>query len=90
MATSNFIFIEDAGHGWLQVLPNEIRILGLQDKISEYSYYDREKDLVYLEEDCDAPLFLKAYRAAYGDEISYKEIVYDHWIGRDKYERYRA
>lgn len=91
MATSGFIFISDAGHGWLQVLPNEIRALGLEDQISEYSYYNPETNLVYLEEDCDAPLFLNAYRAKYGDEIQFKEThVGDEWIGRTRYERYNV
>lgn len=56
---SRFVFHEDAGHGWLEVPYNIIVILKLQDKISGYSY--RKNDLVYLEEDCDAPLFIKAY-----------------------------
>ena len=29
-------------------------------KISRYSYYDPLTDMAYLEEDCDAPQFLKA------------------------------
>ncbi len=53
-------FLSDYGHGWLSVKRKELEELGLLDKISTYSY---TKGLsVYLEEDCDAGLYLKAQR----------------------------
>lgn len=51
-------FISDPGHGWLEVPLTEIRALGIAHLISGYSYV--HGDFAYLEEDCDAPRFLRA------------------------------
>lgn len=52
-------FISTAGHGYLEV-PFTTLWSYMNDKdISEYSYVDYFKKIFYLEEDCDAPLFLK-------------------------------
>ena len=56
-------FISDPGHGWLEVAADVARrVLGEKIKlISNYSYvFD---NLIYLEEDCDAPLFLNECKA---------------------------
>ena len=51
-------FYEDSGHGWLAVKRKELKELNLLNKISTYSY---QKGLtVYLEEDCDANIFINA------------------------------
>ena len=49
-----YLFISDPGHGWLRVSKEEVK--PIKDKISSYSYMDR--NYVYLEEDCDAGEFL--------------------------------
>jgi hypothetical protein len=54
-------FYSDAGHGWLHVKLDELKELGIQDKISHYSYI-RGND-VYLEEDCDMATFMNAMEA---------------------------
>ena len=54
-------FYTDPGHGWLHVQMEDIKTLGIEGDISKYSY--RKDDDVYLEEDCDAPKFIKALRA---------------------------
>ena len=46
----------DNEHGWLRVPKKELKELGLMDRISSYSYEDKE--YIYLEEDLDADLFL--------------------------------
>jgi len=51
-------FYSDAGHGWLAVKRDELNALNLLNKISEYSY--QKGQTVYLEEDCDAGLFIEA------------------------------
>ena len=61
MATLTKKFHSDGGHGWLAVKKTEIQMLGIADKISEYSY--QRGGTVYLEEDCDAPRFIKAAEA---------------------------
>lgn len=53
-----YTFHSDAGHGWLEVRKRELEDLGLADKVSSYSYVRGDK--VYLEEDCDASLFINA------------------------------
>lgn len=65
-----FVFYEDPGHAWMKVSRAELKKLGLEEKISSYSY--QRGDSVYLEEDCDASLFLKALRDT-GAEIKIKE-----------------
>ena len=51
-----FTFFNDPGHGWMKV-PRELLVeLGVESKISTYSY--QKGDFVYLEEDCDAGIVL--------------------------------
>ena len=57
---TTYKYIQDPGHGWVRVPLAEIRELGLVP--SHYSYMDRE--WVYLEEDCDAPAWMRAREAA--------------------------
>lgn len=52
-------YVQDPGHGWLAADRQHLRIFRLLDKISRYSYQDGP-DLVWLEEDCDAPLYVRA------------------------------
>jgi len=52
------MWITDSGHGWLKVPLSKVKELGIADKISACSYMDRT--YAYLEEDCDAHLFLEA------------------------------
>ena len=65
-----YIFHADPGHGWLEVKRFELIRLDILDKISPYSY--QKGDTVYLEEDCDAGVFLKAKKLA-GEEFKVKE-----------------
>ena len=53
-----YTFYNDPGHGWLCVPVSEIAQLGIVNKISGYSYLNKDK--AYLEEDCDAGVFLRA------------------------------
>jgi hypothetical protein len=55
-----YVFHEDSGHGWLAVNRKELIELNILDKVSSYSY--QNKDMVYLEEDCDAPLFVESMK----------------------------
>lgn len=49
-------FIEDPGHGWLEVPLAEVHALGIP--VSAYSY--RSADFAYLEEDVDFEAFVRA------------------------------
>ena len=47
----------DSGHGWLRVDKKEFeKDINASRQVSEYSYYD--DDYVYLEEDCDASMYI--------------------------------
>lgn len=51
-------YYQDPGHGWVKIHKKWLTMLGIEDKISHYSYM--RKDYAYLEEDCDLSLLLEA------------------------------
>ncbi len=55
-------YIQDPGHGWIAADIHSLRAYGLTDKVSAYSY--RDGDIVWLEEDCDAGLYIRALESA--------------------------
>ena len=60
-----FTFHSDAGHGWLEVSLHDLHDVGVSlDQLSAYSY--RQGDRLFLEEDCDAGVFAKAYEKKHG------------------------
>ena len=58
MNNLRFTFYSYPGHGWLAVPAWVLRLSGVSGLISEYSYV--KGTTIYLEEDCDAPRFIKA------------------------------
>lgn len=58
-----FQFISDAGHGWLRVSRDDIRRLNIASQITGFSYLSKD---AYLEEDCDAGTFIRAWCKANG------------------------
>lgn len=59
---TRFPFISDPSHGWLLVTPGEMRQAGLtEDDITPYSYRHVTGEIIALEEDCDAPTFLRVW-----------------------------
>ena len=65
--THKFKFIVDPGHAWLRVPHEVITEVGmLAHAFSGYSYIDGT--YMYLEEDCDAGLFVHVYKAKFGVE----------------------
>lgn len=69
-----YIFHTDAGHGWLEVHKDELELFGIANEVSSYSYKQGNK--VYLEEDCDAGLFINALENK-GIKFSYRTINVD-------------
>ena len=65
-----FHFYADPGHGWAKVKRSLLKELGIEDKISSYSY--QKGEFVYLEEDCDQYLFWKTMKDQ-GREVEYIE-----------------
>jgi len=61
-----FVRHEDSGHGWLQVPYKILTELGIQTMISHLSYRDGQS--VYLEEDCDARIFQRAFEHLHDHE----------------------
>jgi len=62
---------DDAAHGWLEVSIEDLIDLNIQDKISDFSYIDSIKKLIYLEEDVDMTLFMKSYKDKYNKELMF-------------------
>jgi hypothetical protein len=82
-----FKFYSDAGHGWLAVKREFLVNLGVQDKISSYSY--QRGKTVYLEEDCDCSVLISALRQS-GVEFSIKEGKFAERSPIRSYESYHA
>jgi hypothetical protein len=75
-----FTMHSDPSHGWLEVPVTELLKANLTP--SDFSAYSYQKgSVVYLEEDCDAPVFIRSYEAHVGP-ISFAEKFsnYSHWI----------
>lgn len=62
-------FFQDPGHGWLAVPLVDIKELGIEHIITGYSY--QKGGTAYLEEDCDASVFFKAYEDKFGKKPEY-------------------
>ena len=78
-----FIYHTDPGHGWLEVSFTELHKVGLMPSdFSAYSYL--QGSVAYLEEDCDASIFLRAYEAQHGKhaDVVEKYSHHEHWIRR--------
>lgn len=61
-------FYSDPGHGWAKVKRSLLIEIGIEGKISSYSY--QKGEWVYLEEDCDQYLFWKTMKDQ-GREVKY-------------------
>ena len=61
-----FTFHDDASHGWLEVSFKDVTDLNIQNRITECSYINRTTEKIFLEEDCDALLFLNEFKNKYG------------------------
>ena len=69
-----YIWAVDAGHAWLSVKQSELNNLGIAHKISSFSYM--KGGSVYLEEDCDAAVFIDAYTSKFGHAPKTKQGKY--------------
>ena len=78
-------FISDDGHGWLRISKAALRLLKIESEISPYSY--QRGDLAYLEEDCDAPVCIRALKN-WGFEAEFNEIYHKGLSPIRSYSRY--
>ena len=79
-------FISDSGHGWLKVRHSELKELGIQDKISSYSYSNGV--WAYLEEDCDVDVLINAIGGI--DKLDIRVDYIDGHCYVREYNRYPA
>lgn len=63
-----------SNHGYLAVKLSDVIDLGIRNLITEYSFYNATT--AYLEEDCDAPLFVKKLKEL-GYTLNYNEVTFD-------------
>ena len=71
-----FTFASDPAHGWLLVTDNQLKKAGLcPGDFSSFSFEHKWDDVqVYaLEEDCDAPRFIRAWEAKFGELMAWHE-----------------
>lgn len=62
---TTYIYHTDPGHGWIEVPVADLQELGLKlADFTRYSYINHDR--VYLEEDCDAAVFVNAYVEKHG------------------------
>ena len=76
MENKTYIFHEDPGHGWAAVPMADLIDLGVADKITGYSYL--LGNMAYLEEDCDLPTFVRAYKKKFGKAPKGKAVYQEH------------
>jgi hypothetical protein len=81
----HFRFVSDPGHGYLRVKLEDIAKYGVSKKISGYSFVSSK--FAYLEEDCDAPVFLKAVKE-FGDTPVIKESYTNNPASCRRYDRF--
>ena len=77
---------EDSGHGWLAVERGMLRTLGIERSITACSY--QKGGTVYLEEDIDAVIFMKAMEKR-GMKVEYNTVHTDGDSKIRDYERYQ-
>lgn len=78
-----FDYIQDPSHGWIKAPINLLAELEILGSISTYSYV--RGAYVYLEEDCDAAVFMNAFNARFGVDPKLKSKV-----ARNKYSKIRS
>ena len=82
-----YTFISDPGHGWLKVPLADLLELGITDRISQYSYHNGK--YAFLEEDCDASIFVHFVKKVWGLTVENGGLVFkDKTINRFNSARY--
>lgn len=80
-------FYSDPSHGWARVPKQLLKYLGIEDKISFYSYM--RGDYAYLEEDCDLSVLTNAMKEK-GVLYSFREFVTNKSSKIRSYDSYRS
>lgn len=85
---AKYKYLEDAGHAWLEVPIADIVALGIEDRISQYSY--QKGKYAYLEEDSDAPIFIQAYAETLGYPPTYSTEYVGDYADIRYYRRFKG
>jgi len=80
-------FFSDPAHGWVKVKLDELKRLGIDKDISDYSYIKGE--YAYLEEDSDATKFIEAKKRL-GEKVEWNELISDKSSKIRNYDNYRT
>lgn len=82
-------FHSDHEYGWLEVPLKELAALHLLDEVSDSSYIGRRRKVAYLEEECDAPLFMKAASIESNNTrlVNYEKACFIHKLEHYSLER---
>lgn len=80
-------FHSDSGHGWIKVNKQSLIDLGIDREISEYSYM--KNNFVFLEEDCDALIYINKLREK-NIEFKFNEINDGDQSPIRNFKRYEA
>lgn len=75
----------DPGHGWARVKKTELIKLGIEKRITTYSY--QRGMYAYLEEDCDLGVYIEALKAK-GHTYKFKHYTTDKRSKIRSYEHY--
>ena len=73
-------YIQDPSHGWIEVPLEELENIAY--KISRYSYMNPKTGKAYLEEDCDAAIFIKKLKDT-DTPYEIKEVHQEHTFIRN-------
>jgi spore maturation protein CgeB len=80
----NLTFISTSSHGYLKIDKQTFKQFNLNgSEFSQCSYYQPNNNCFYLEEDCDAPKFIKIVKDK-GYKVNFNEINIDELsLGRE-------
>jgi hypothetical protein len=82
-----YTIYSDPGHAWCKVPIQKLKQLGIENKISQYSFVKDQS--VYLEEDCDLPLFIHHLKES-GIEFKCKTLISNKSSRIRNYRSYKS
>ena len=83
-----FKFYSDPAHGWLEMPSKLVKELNMGfAQISEFSYYDKKTDFVYIEQDCDLLNVKREYEKKFNQKLLDPERVVHIDLDEDNFIR---
>ena len=78
MSRRSYRYHQDPSHGWIEVPFQELVELHLAPKMTDYSFFDIENRVAYLEEDLDAARFLTRRKLVDGQAPYLERVYHEH------------